>query len=181
LIGFTTALGALGGLAYLGVRRVVLGSARPRAAVFGLFAASVGGGLFVHDVATVDFGVLRPQWLSVSLFVLLPLAYGLLVSWLCESLAAADKWFQRLPVPALVPLGILALVLPEVMILGTVALLAALTVSSIPILSAIWRSRAVTRIGVVTLAAAIGFGMFSLAWDIASIVTGRVLDAPPTL
>jgi hypothetical protein len=132
------------------------------------------------STTSVDFGVLRPQWLSVTLFVLLPLAYALLASWLCERLASDGSRFQRLPVPALVPVGIIALTLPETMILGAVVALTALAVTSVPVLLAVWRTRAVTALGATLLVALVAFGLFSLAWGIASIVAGRGLDPPPT-
>jgi hypothetical protein len=114
-------------------------------------------------------------------FVVLPAAYGLLAAWLCEAFLSPGSWFQRLPVPLIVPLGILALVLPEAMILGAVVFLGGLVVTAVPRLLDVWRSQAVTVLGTVVFAAVVVFGLFSLAWDIASIATGRSLDAPPTL
>jgi len=168
LAGFTTALGAVGGLAYLGVRRVLPGSRRIRMLGFGLFTGAAGGGLFVHDTTLFDFGVLRPHWFSVSLFVLLPLAHGLLASWLCEYLLSTGSWFQRLPVPVLLPVGILVLVRPETMILGVVVVLAGLVVTSVPLLFDLWRSRPLTMVGAAVYVAVVAFGLFSLARDIAA-------------
>jgi hypothetical protein len=180
LAGFTTALGATGGLVYLLVGRV-LAPGRGRVLGFAACTASVGGGFFVHDTASVDFGVLRPQWFSVVAFVALPLLYGLLTPVLVASLASAGSRLQRLPWPAVAVLAMVALAYPETMILGGVAFGVSLVVTSTPILSAVWRSRAVTILGRVALGAVVAVGLFGLAWDIASIVAGRVLDAPPTL
>jgi len=96
-------------------------------------------------------------------------------------LASAGSWLQPLPWPAVAVLGMLALAYPETMILGGVAFGVSLAVTSTPILSTVWRSRSVTILGRVALVAMVAVGLFSLAWDIASIVAGRVLDAPPTL
>jgi len=55
-----TGLGALGGLIYLCVRRVLPDSLRGRILGYGLFSGAIGGALFVHEHGSFDYTVLAP-------------------------------------------------------------------------------------------------------------------------
>ncbi len=81
LVISTAVLGALGGLIYLGVREWL--PPRWRAVSFALLGATVGGALVIRPDG-VDFTVLEPLALAVTMFVALPAAYGLLVGLLTE-------------------------------------------------------------------------------------------------
>ena len=62
-----TGLGALGGLIYLCVRRVLPDSLRGRILGYGLFSGAIGGALFVPEHGSFDYTVLAPAWLAVAM------------------------------------------------------------------------------------------------------------------
>lgn len=107
LIAVTTALGAVGGLIYLGLRLWLPPRLRPMLA--GLLAATAGGALIIHPNG-VDFTMLTPRWLAVVLFVLLPAAYGISVSIMTERLLRAGgggnrrwQWLALIPLVLIGP------------------------------------------------------------------------------
>jgi hypothetical protein len=62
-----TGLGALGGLIYLCVRRVLPDCLRGRILGYGLFSGAIGGALFVHEHGSFDYTVHAPAWLAVAM------------------------------------------------------------------------------------------------------------------
>lgn len=86
LVGATTFLGGLGGLAYMAVRGWL--PARWRALLFGTLAAALGGFLVIRPEG-VDFTLLAPVPLAVGLFIALPGAYGASLSLLTEKLVGS--------------------------------------------------------------------------------------------
>ena len=123
LLAITAGLGLLGGLFYLVVRDWLPRRARPL--LFGMIGATAGGALVINP-GGVDFTVLEPHWLAVTLFVLLPAAYGVLVSVLAEWLLRPGRWQRRrlrwvvatpfLLLPLTGPPGILVLLVIAILI-----------------------------------------------------------------
>ena len=70
------ALGMAGGLAYVALRRWL--PSRGVGLVFGLLMLAVSGRLLV-DPDNIDFAILDPAWLGITMFAALPVLYGLLI------------------------------------------------------------------------------------------------------
>jgi hypothetical protein len=172
----TTIAGALGGLIYLWVRRVLPTHSRGRVAGFGLFTGSVGGAMFVHDHPSFDYTVLRPTWLAVLLFVALPLVYGLLVSALVETLDRSGGWLRRRPVWLVTGLGVLAVA--PVLPLAAPFVLAAFVIALSPRLRAVWYSRHVTVAGGALFALLVLWGGYGLVVDVVSVASDTPSTAP---
>src|SRR5215203_219267 len=101
-----TGLGALGGLIYLCVRRVLPDSLRERILGYGLFSGAIGGALFVHEHGSFDYTGLAPAWLAVAMFVALPLLFGLTVPALVEVTDRKGGLGRRVPLVVLVVLAL---------------------------------------------------------------------------
>jgi hypothetical protein len=172
----TTIAGALAGLIYLWVRRLLPRSRTGRVAGFGLFTGSVGGALFVHDHPSFDYTVLTPTWLAVLLFVALPLLYGLLVSWLVETLDRPGGWLRRRPAWSVTGLGVLA-VAPVLPLVAPFAL-AAFVIGLSPRLRTVWYSRPVTLAGAALFALLVLWGGYGLVADVVSVATDTPSTAP---
>jgi uncharacterized membrane protein len=82
--------GAVLGLAYLLLRRVLPASRSQRIAGSALLAGAVGGSLLIHDHPSFDYSILQPTWLAVLLFIAVPATYGALLAYLVESFAEPD-------------------------------------------------------------------------------------------
>ena len=172
----TTIAGALAGLVYLWVRRVLPTGRRGRVAGFGLFTGSVGGALFVHDHPSFDYTVLTPTWLAVLLFVALPLLYGVLVSWLVETLDRPGGRLRRRPAWLVTALGLL--VAAPVLPLAAPGVLAAFAIGLSSRLRAIWESRPVSVAGVALFALLVLWGGYGLVADVVSVATDTPSTAP---
>jgi hypothetical protein len=85
LLSFTTAIGIVGGLLFVGLRGLRFGPAWFRTLSMPVGVAIVAGSLLVHSEG-VDFTLLQPWWLAVSLTLAVPFVYTLMVS------ALADRW-----------------------------------------------------------------------------------------
>lgn len=165
LVVFTALLGALGGLLYLVVRPWLPPRGRPL--VFGLLAATLGGQLFINPDG-IDFTVLDPRWLAVTLFVLLPAAYGVALSVLTERLLhpggwRQSRWLVALPLAPLLIAGpvVLPVLLVSVLVIGA---------DRAGRLTRLWRSAPLTWLGRSLVAAAIGGTGILLARDVAAVL-----------
>jgi hypothetical protein len=58
--------------------------------------AIVVGSILVHTDG-IDFTLLQPVELAITLFVAIPLVYGVLLTLLAEQLLAPEGWFARAP------------------------------------------------------------------------------------
>lgn len=124
LVAFTAFLGVLGGLAYLLARTWL--PARARIPVAGALAALVGGAQVLRPHG-IDFTLLEPLWLAIAMFVVLPGAFGVLVSRLVERWLRDPGAFDRPPsivAGALLPLIPFVLLGPRGLALVAVVLLA---------------------------------------------------------
>jgi hypothetical protein len=121
---FLVLITALGGmlfaLLYLAVRRWLPEPWRPL--LMALFFGAAGGAAIIEP-GKLDFTLLDPLWLAVTMFVVLPAAYGALMVVAVEWLLAEPQRWRRLRVAALV----VFLVLGSFGLIGiAVALIAAL-------------------------------------------------------
>lgn len=119
LLSFTTAVGVLGGLVYLAVRPLRFGPRWFVLAAMAVGPAVVVGNLLVH-VDGVDFTILHPAWLAISLFVVLPGLFGLSMAVLAERWLAPDGWFATTRLRNVVPLMV-PLLLPHLLVVAAVA------------------------------------------------------------
>ena len=167
LVLVTAALGAIGGLAYLGVREWL--PQRGRSILFGLLGATVGGSLFIRPDG-IDFTRLAPLEIAVALFVVLPAAYGVALSALTERLIRSTRWRRsRWRWVAILPFGLLGLTSPfGVGALLFVGLFVAANRSGG--VDRLWHSAPVTWLGRGAVAVAISGGGVLLARDILAVL-----------
>jgi len=163
------ALGMAGGLAYVAVRRWLPNGGT--ALVFGLLVLAVSGRLLVNP-DNVDFVILDPTWLGITMFASLPILFGLLVVPLQGKL---EPMFTRtrpplatalLLVAGLAPLAIggsVAVVL-LVLIAGGFLLTRSATVREM------WSTTTVDIYGRAVLGATAVFGLGFFAWGALEII-----------
>jgi hypothetical protein len=101
LLSFTTAIGVVGGLLFLALRGLRFGPTWFRILSMPVGVTIVVGSLLVHSDG-VDFTLLQPWWLAVSMTLAVPFLYTLMLS------ALADRWLGGGPsvwsrLPAAVP------------------------------------------------------------------------------
>ena len=178
LLAFTASIGAIGGLLYLWVARVLPATPRGRVAGFGLLTGTLGGALFVHGHGSFDYTVLRPVWLAVALFVALPSLFGVAVPLLVDTLAGPRGWVRRGPWWLVAPATVIAAVQPAGLVVFAAGYGVALTISTVPVLHRWWHGRVVTVLGSTLLGALVCWGVYGLAVDIVSLVQQRYPTAP---
>ena len=168
LLALSTLVGIVGGLAYLVIRRWLIGGAALRVATCALGAGLVVGSMLVHGDG-IDFVLLSPRWLAVALFVAIPALFGALVVPLVERFDRDDGWFHTRPLKlAATPLVVWAFPLLFVFVALPVLVVGAL-VWWTPARRALG-STAVTAGGRVALAGVGAVGAATLVRDIAAIV-----------
>ncbi|HEX4904841.1 MAG TPA: hypothetical protein VFU93_05290 [Acidimicrobiales bacterium] len=143
---FMALSGAALALFYVVLRRWLPAQARWRALAFaGLFWAVQGQDIFESD--GFDFRELSPRWLAVLLFTAIMIAVG----WL--TVLGVDDALARWPLPSprswasVLPLVPMILFFPILIGAALVGLLA-LAIERVQVLSTVWRSRAMTAVGV---------------------------------
>lgn len=110
-------LGAVGGGIYAVLRRLRLGRRWFDVSALAVGPGIVVGSMLVHT-SGVDFHVLQPAWLAISLFVAIPAMYGALVATAAERWVASETFLFRLPAPlAIAPALILLPLLPFAVLL----------------------------------------------------------------
>jgi hypothetical protein len=167
-----TVLGAIGGIVYLWVRRVLPDSSRGRILGFASFTGAIGGALFVHEHGSFDYTNLSPAWLSVSAFVALPLLFGVVVASLVEAASPAGGLGRRVPTLVLVVVALPALILTAPFI-GVAA-----AVVLVPAAQRMWQSRTVTVAGTALYSILVLWGVVGIVADIVSIATNQPSPLP---
>ncbi len=152
LLGATTLLGVLGGVAYLLVRSWLPPRVRP--IVFGVLCGLVGGALVIRP-GGVDFTRLEPRWLAVAMFVALPAAYGVAASRLAERALPRAPGFGRVRavLGSLVVVVVPVLAGPTGLAIVVVALVVFLIARAVPGAAGAWSSAPVAWMGRATLVA----------------------------
>lgn len=96
LLVTTTLLGVFGGGIYLVLRHLMIGPRWFQVMSISCGPAVVVGSMLVHTDG-VDFTLLQPAELAITLFVAIPLVFAALLTLLAEQLLAPDGWFARAP------------------------------------------------------------------------------------
>jgi hypothetical protein len=94
LIAVGAAIGIIGAAAYRWVEHWLLGPSWFRQLTAALGAGAVVGGMLVHTDG-VDFNVLEPEWLAVTLFVLVPALFAFFIGPLQRRLDRPDSPLRR--------------------------------------------------------------------------------------
>ena len=127
LLAITTGLGAVVGVVYIAVRRAVPGRWGRWGWIF--VGTTVGGSLLLHADG-VDFNLLEPTWLAVTLFILIPAGGAALMAFWVERW---DRWWlldRRRTIIAALPTAVLIpLVFPVLFAAAAVVLVATLSQS----------------------------------------------------
>jgi hypothetical protein len=162
LLTVTSALGILGGLAYLVARGWF--PPRWRFPAMALFFGAVGSAGVIRPEG-IDFTLLSPLPLAIAMFVAIPVAYGVGMPLLVESLLREGSWIRRTRwgwLAALLPLAVANVF--GAAVLGIAAVVLGLTVAT-PGLLRYWRSPIVTWGGRLALLAATVFSAMNVASD----------------
>ena len=169
LVIATSVLGVFGGIFYLAVRSWV--PERWRAALFGVFGGIVGGAGVIRP-GGIDFTLLDPLPLAITMFITLPGIYGVVVSRLIERGLRADSGpgASQAWVLGLIPLMLLGFIGP--IGLGVAAVIPALWIvhRTAPRIASLWGSPPVVWIGRAGLIAVTAVALASLGRDITQIV-----------
>nr|KEP23055.1 hypothetical protein DA06_12795 [Georgenia sp. SUBG003] len=171
----TIALGAIAGLVYLWVRRVLPPSSRARAGLFALFVGSIGGAFLVHDHPSFDYSVLKPEWLAVLSFLAVPTLFGLLVPAVVDRLDAPGGWVRRRP--AWLVLLVAGAALNIALVVVAVPVVAAFGISRSEAALRFWRSDAVTVAGRALFVLMVAWGLYGITTDVISIATNTPSSA----
>ena len=124
LLLVTTFIGVLGGGFYLALRDLMIGPRWFQICTISIGPAVVVGAIIVHPDG-VDFTLLSPLWLAVSLFVLIPAVYAALLSILTDRWLASSTHPSR-PQRALLTASLLLWVpLAPILAVGALGWLAA--------------------------------------------------------
>lgn len=91
LLAIGAAVGLIGAGAYRLVAPWLLGPLWFRRLTTGLASAAVVGGMLVHADG-VDFQLLKPKWLAISLFVFLPGLFGIVIGPAVDAVRAPTSW-----------------------------------------------------------------------------------------
>jgi hypothetical protein len=111
--------GIIGAAVYMMVAPWLIGPTWFRRLTTGLAAAVVVGSMLVHDDG-IDFTVLKPTWLAIAVFVLLPGVFGGLVGVVVDSVKRPGSWTAQGRRRWLLP-GVLAVCFPLTLVIIAVA------------------------------------------------------------
>lgn len=117
LIGLGAVIGLLGAIAYRWVDRWLIGPGWFRQLTSALGAGAVVGSMLVHADG-VDFRLLRPLWLAIAFFVLIPSLFGFFIGPLEEVLARPEAWVHRGRRRWILPIVSILAIPPMVVVVG---------------------------------------------------------------
>jgi hypothetical protein len=166
LVVVAIVLGAALGGGYVGARRWLPSGHRPLVAAVALGAV---GGAMIIEPGGVDFTLLDPLWLAVTLFVALPAAFGAALAWGVERLM---PWVSaRHPHVAILLLALLpAALFPPAAALLIVGTLGWVALRRWPAAGRLWWSASVTTVGRAVAVGGIAFAGVLLARDVVEIL-----------
>ena len=101
LFAFTTILGIIGGLVFLGVRGLRFGPVWFRVLSMPIGVTIVLGPLLIHSDGA-DFSLLEPAELAVAMTLAVPFLYTLLLAWLVDRRLGDEPGFWQ-AMPSVVP------------------------------------------------------------------------------
>jgi hypothetical protein len=111
LIALGAGIGVIGAAAYRWVEHWLIGPGWFRQLTVALGAGAVVGSMLVHTDG-VDFRLLRPLWLAIGFFFLIPALFGFFIGPLEHRLAKPNAWIDRGRRAWAVPLVSLVVFLP---------------------------------------------------------------------
>jgi hypothetical protein len=94
LLGLGAVVGFIGAAVYRMVAPWLIGPSWFRRLTTGLAAAAVGGSMLIHADG-VDFTLLKPTWLAIGLFIVLPGLFGTLIGPAVDAVSRPDSWTTR--------------------------------------------------------------------------------------
>jgi hypothetical protein len=124
LVVIGAAAGVIGAAAYAAVAPWLIGPIWFRRATVGATAGALVGSMLVHSDG-IDFTVLEPRWLAVSLFVLLPALVGVAIAAVADMVAAPDSWTAQGRARWAVPAVLAAVVAPALVVIVPVLVVVA--------------------------------------------------------
>lgn len=163
--------GVIGASAYRWVAPWLIGPGWFRHLSAALGAGAVVGGMLVHQEG-LDFVVLRPLWLAIALFVLIPALFGFFIGPLERALARPGSWVDRGRRQWIVPV-VSVVVFPPVAVLVAITVALRLLGASIGDTTARERIRQNLAVGVVARGAWLTIavlGLLSLVDDARAIL-----------
>jgi hypothetical protein len=171
LISFGTLIGVFGALIYLLIRRWLPKDRPLRLITTTALAAVMVGAAIVHPEG-VDFTVLGPLWLAITLFLVIPGLFGALIARFVDRADQPDSWFQRrrLVVAAsplillLFPLALIPLAVP----IG-ITLLGRWTAVRNPRLIQLWESDQFQWAGRITIVGIVALASVALINDVRAL------------
>jgi hypothetical protein len=169
LLVLTGVLGATGGIAYLVARNWIPPRWRPW--VGGLTAGAIGGAAVIDPIG-LDFTVLEPLPLAVTMFVVIPAGYGVLLSVFVERRLGSDRFVTG---PALwIPCAVFGVAIGLTGPIGVLIL--AVTAAGwmlhrrVPALRTVWAAAPVVWLGRAILAWVTGVSLLQLAREVTEIL-----------
>jgi hypothetical protein len=170
LVALGAFVGVLGAGAYRLVRPWLIGPMWFRRATTGLASGAVVGSMLIHADG-IDFRLLKPTWLAISLFIALPAAFGTFIGPVVDRVARADSWTRagrrRWMLPVISLLAFPPLIIATPFVAALIAEMLALRR-----VGAVERLRATASYGLVMRGAWLGIavlGLFVLVEDITEI------------
>jgi hypothetical protein len=124
LVVLGAAAGVIGAAAYLAVRPWLVGPLWLRRATVGATAGALVGSMLIHADG-VDFTLLEPLWLAVSLFIALPTIAGVALAMTVDSVSSPSSWTAHGRARWALPLVLAVLVAPAIAVIAPIMLVAA--------------------------------------------------------
>jgi hypothetical protein len=172
LLVLGAAVGIIGAAAYQWVRPWLLGPWWFRRLTTAFGSGVVVGSLLLHADG-IDFRVLKPTWLAISLFIAVPAMFGLTIGPAVDRIGRPGSWTRRGWKRWVLPVVLVALFPPTLFVLAvsTVVLAVWLMIRTI---GPVERLRASTAYGLVVRSVWLGIailGLVALINDITAITT----------
>lgn len=169
LVTLGAAVGFIGAVAYVAVAPWLVGPTWFRRLTVGLTAGVFVGAMLIHSDG-IDFHLLGPLWLAVSLFILLPLLVGVALAVVADHVAAPGSWTARGSWRWALPLVLLAVTPQALLVIVPVALVVAVLLVLRRLLLTPLRSSSVATLGVRAAFLAIPVvGSLSLGQDLTEL------------
>ncbi len=125
LVALGAGIGIIGAAAYRWVCPWLLGPSWFRRVTVSAGSAVVVGSMLIHADG-VDFTLLQPTWLAIALFLALPAAFGWLIGWAVDRVAAPTSWTASGRRRWVVPVVLVACFPAMIILVGVTALVLAI-------------------------------------------------------
>jgi hypothetical protein len=169
LILIGSAVGVVGAAAYVAVRPWLMGPGWLRRAAVGATAGALVGSMLIEPDG-VDFTLLQPLWLAVSLFVALSAAVGVALAVAVDHVSSPGSWTAQGRARWALPLGLSVPVVPAVVVIVPVLLIVA---AVLPVARALRRPLRQSPVGRTAVRAGFAaipvLGVVALSQDLAAL------------